>query len=56
MLVESERDLQRLTNEFRTLCMREKLKVKVGKSEGMSLRRKSQVTQVADPYRVRTEC
>ncbi len=35
LLAESEKDLQKLVNEFSNICVRRKLKVNVGKSKVM---------------------
>jgi len=56
LLAESEKDLQKLVNEFSTVCVRRKLKVNVSKSKVMVFeRRKSEIIQFADQYRMRVE-
>ena len=51
-----KKDLQKLVNEFSTVCVRRKLKVNVSKSKVMVFeRRKSEIIQFADQYRMRVE-
>jgi len=56
LLAECEEHLQKLVNKFSTVCVRSKLKVNVGKSKVMVFeRRKSEVIEFADQYRMRLE-
>jgi len=56
LLAESIKDLQKLVKEFSTVCVRRKLKVNVSKSKVMVFeRRKSEVIEFADQYRMRVE-
>ncbi len=54
LLAESEGDLQRVVNEFYSVCKRRKLKVNAGKSKVMvSERREVEVVDFNTAYRVR---
>ncbi len=54
LLAESEGDLQRVVNEFHSVCERRKLKVNAGKSKMMVLeRREEEVVDFNIAYRVR---
>ncbi len=54
LLAESEGDLQRVVNEFFSLCKRRKLKVNAGKSKVMVFeRREEEVINFDTTYRVR---
>ncbi len=56
LLAESEKDLQKLINEFSNVCVRRKLKVTVGKSKVMVFeKRKSEVIEFANQYKMRVE-
>ncbi len=51
LLVESEKDLQKLVKEFRNVCVRRKLKFNVGRSTVMVFdKRKSEVIGFANKY------
>ncbi len=53
MLAESEKELQRVVDEFYSVCVRRKLRVKVGKSRVMAFERKeSKVVDFSNSYRV----
>ncbi len=53
LLAESEGDLQRVVNEFYSVCKRRKLKVNAGKSKVMvSERREEEVVHFNTAYRV----
>ena len=53
LLAESERELQRVVDEFYNVCRRRKLKVNVGKSKVMVFERKEvEVCKFRTPYRV----
>ena len=57
LMAESERELQMIVNEFHNVCKRRKLKVNVAKSKVMVFeRRKSEVIDFANPYRVNEQC
>jgi len=57
LVAENERDLQKLVEEFNTVCQRRKLKVNVKKSKVMIFEREEHdVIDFGNPYRVRTEC
>ncbi len=52
--MESEEDLQRVVNEFYSVCKRRKLKVNAGKSKVMVFeRRDEEMIDFNTPYRVR---
>ncbi len=53
LLAESEGDLQRVVNEFCSVCKRRKLKVNTGKSKVMVFERKEEVIDFSSAYRVR---
>ncbi len=53
LLSENERELQRIVHEFYNVCVRRKLKVKVGKSKVTVFERKEgEVDDFSTPYRV----
>ncbi|KAK3893161.1 hypothetical protein Pcinc_003002 [Petrolisthes cinctipes] len=53
LMAESERNLQRVVDEFQSVCKRRKLKVNVGKSKVMVFERaETEVIDFATPYRV----
>ncbi len=55
-LAESEKDLQKLVNEFSNVCETRKLIVNVGKSKVIIFeKRKSEVIEFANQYRMRAE-
>ncbi len=45
LLAESMGDLQRVVNEFYSVCKKRKLKVNVGKSKGMVFERREEEVQ-----------
>ncbi len=53
MLAESEGDLQRVVNEFYSVCKRRKLKVNAGKSKVVFERREEEVVDFNTACRVR---
>ncbi len=53
LLVDSERELQRVVDQFHSVCSRRKLRVNAGKSEVMVLKWKEvEVVNFGKPYRV----
>ncbi|KAK3893665.1 hypothetical protein Pcinc_002527 [Petrolisthes cinctipes] len=53
LMAENERNLQRVVDEFQSVCKRRKLKVNVGKSKVMVFERaETEVIDFATPYRV----
>ncbi len=53
LLAESERELQRVVDEFYNVCVRRNLKVNVGKSKLMVFEMKEvEVVDFSNPYRV----
>ncbi len=53
---ESEKDLQKLVNEFNTVCVRRKLRVNEGKSKVMVFeKRKNKVIDFTEQYRMKLE-
>ncbi len=53
MLTESEWDLQRVVNEFYSVCKRRKLKLNAGKSKVMVFERREEVIDFYAAYWVR---
>ncbi len=53
LLAESEGDLQRVVNEFFSVCKRNKLKVNAGKSKVMVFDRREEVINFNTAFRVR---
>ncbi len=53
LLAESEGDLQRVVNEFYSVCKSTKLKVNAGKSNVMVFERREEVINFNTSYRVR---
>ncbi len=53
LLAESEKELQRVVDEFFSVCVRRKLRVNVGKNKVMVFERKEvEVVDFINPYRV----
>ncbi len=53
LLAESEGDLQRIVNEFYSVCKRRKLKENAGKSKVMVFEKREEVVDFNIAYRVR---